>query len=346
MDESNLTRAGGSGAQERFHALDGMRGVGAIIVFVFHLGLAPRLVGPHAYLLIDLFFVLSGFVLAHAYEHRMGEQGAFWGFLRERIIRLHPLLVLSAIPGVIGSLMRSPLARDPYPILTAISGLIPFPALWKADLPAFPFPLNGPSWTLFWELLVNIVYALVAPRLSTRMLIAIVAVTGLVLTVTSFFLPIYRDLVYSGLRGIACFPLGLLLFRAHRSGRVRPRAIGKYALPIMVAFSVAPFSLGPVYETLVRYVVIPMIVLGAASHQVRFPAVHAFLGEISYPIYILQIPMWAVVVTATDWLGIGHHRGVAAGVSLILICAVWRFYELPARRWLRRRYGWRRRSAS
>src|SRR4051794_26514580 len=115
--------------QHRFLALDGLRGVAALVILVFHFGIRPAWVAPYGSLAVDFFFLLSGFVIAHAYEERLRQPGAIGAFIRDRVIRLHPLLVLSIIPGAIITLTGNQ-PRDPFPVLTAIAGAIPFPAVW------------------------------------------------------------------------------------------------------------------------------------------------------------------------------------------------------------------------
>jgi peptidoglycan/LPS O-acetylase OafA/YrhL len=333
---------------ERFQAFDGMRGVGALLILLYHLPDPPQRLGTYVYLLVDLFFILSGFVLAHVYERRMREPGAIAGFLRERVIRLHPLLVLAVIPGAISMMIFGYAGRDPYPGLTAISAAIPFPAFWKAGLPRFPFPLNGPSWSLFWEIVTNILFAFAAPWLRTRTLAIGVAVLAVATVVAAALQPLQDGtLAVAGLRGLVGFPLGMLLLRVHLSGRVKlPAFIGPLAIPLILLIVLPPFPYPLVYETVARFVLFPLLLLGCASHAVRFPALNTLSGELSYPIYILHVPLFATLEHAGASLGLGYNQWIHSALGLFLIWLIWRFYDAPLRTWLRRRFGWRRSPAA
>jgi peptidoglycan/LPS O-acetylase OafA/YrhL len=332
-----------TGKYERFYALDGMRGLGALCILLWHLPSPPRGVGIHVYLLVDLFFILSGFVLAHVYEHRMREPGAIAGFLRERVIRLHPLLLVGALPGILTITLVGPSLRDPYPAMTVISAVLPFPTLWRDPLPMATFPLNPPSWSLFWEILTNILFAFMAPWLRTRTLTVLVVVLAVATTAANFHQSLHSgDLAISGLRGLACFPLGVLVLRVHRMKLVNLSAIGPYAIPLMFAIVLLPFGSEVAYEALARFILFPALLLGCAAHPVRYPALHTFSGELSYPIYILHAPTLAMLKRAFAELGLPYNQWVVAGTCLFLIWLIWRFYDAPLRTWLRRRFGWRR----
>jgi peptidoglycan/LPS O-acetylase OafA/YrhL len=344
MTAHKVPVTGGTRTYERFQAFDGLRGLGALLILLYHLPEPPQQLGTYIYLLVDMFFLLSGFVLAHVYEHRMREPGAIAGFLRERVIRLHPLLVLAVLPGAISITMLGYGGLDPYPGLTAIAAAVPFPALWKAGLPRFPFPLNLPSWSLFWEIVTNILFAFAAPWLRTRTLAIGVAVLAVATIVAGAFQPLQDGtLAITGIRGLVGFPLGMLLLRVHRSGRVKlPAFIGPLAIPLILLVVLPPVPYALAYETLVRFVLFPLLLLGCASHTVRFPALNTLSGELSYPIYILHVPLLATIKIAAASLGLGYNQWIQSALGLFLIWAIWRFYDAPLRTWLRRRFGWRR----
>lgn len=327
--------------RERFLVLDSLRGLAALSVLIFHLHSISWFSRVHAYLSVDFFFLLSGFVLAHAYEARMREPGAIAGFLRERVIRLHPLLILSILPAAI-LLLLNPIGRDPLPALTAIAAAIPFPAIWKLGLPFLIFPLNLPSWSLFWELVVNIIFAVLAPRLGTRTLVAIVTVTGAALAVATFNGVSDGRMAIAGLRALALFPLGVLLLRMHRANRWRLGRFGSFAVPLFLAVILVPGPFDQVRDLLARFVIFPAILLAAAGHGARFPAIYAFLGGMSYPLYVLHMPV--TILLGMGFVAAGYPVSdlLNAALSLPIIWLIWRFYDEPVRAWLRRRVGWRR----
>jgi peptidoglycan/LPS O-acetylase OafA/YrhL len=186
-----MTQAGRADAlpSREYTALNGMRGVAAIAVMLFH-GVA--LVGPifpRGYLAVDLFFVLSGFVIAHAYGDRLGSTLSLPDFALIRIIRFWPLYALGLCLGIIRELLLI-VTHSNYalslPLLIVASGLglasLPLPLAQRGDN---LFPINVPSWSLFFELLVNIVYAAVRPRLSTTLLVIAIVANGLALVLTA-----------------------------------------------------------------------------------------------------------------------------------------------------------------
>ena len=90
--------------KQHFTALDGLRGVAALVVVIFHfmemvIGNYSKLFIGHGWLAVDFFFCLSGFVIGYAYDDRIGAMG-IWAFLKIRLIRLHPLVVFGSVLGL------------------------------------------------------------------------------------------------------------------------------------------------------------------------------------------------------------------------------------------------------
>ena len=90
-------------SKPRYEILDGLRGIAALMVVIFHLfetyskGAAFQIVN-HGYLAVDFFFVLSGFVVGYAYDDRWDKMTT-WGFFKRRLTRLHPMLVMGTLIG-------------------------------------------------------------------------------------------------------------------------------------------------------------------------------------------------------------------------------------------------------
>src|SRR5262245_42183718 len=172
-----------STGKQHFEVLDGLRGSAALLVVLFHIqGITVdfaqgKLLLPHAYLAVDFFFALSGFVIGYAYDDRWVRMTVA-EFFRVRLIRLHPLVVLGAVLGLL-SYLFDPFAGEKQ---NATLGLLAQAfVLGLLLLPAKPLPnrwddthtLNGPSWTLLQEYIGNIAYALVLRRLGTRALLVV-----------------------------------------------------------------------------------------------------------------------------------------------------------------------------
>ena len=211
-------------------------------------------------------------------------------------------------------------------------------------LPVMAFPYNQPSWSLFWELAANLLFVLVAPRLGTRTLAAVIALLvaarfGLALG-TGRFNPID---ITAAPRALSTFALGMLLFRVHASGHLRlPRWIGLVAAPVLIITLMLPARwLFP----LDSYVLYPLVIVAAADRTPRFPRLCAFLGGFSYPLYILHEP----IMIGLAWL-LGFPAGAMMIVQpiacLLIVWLAWRFYDEPVRTWLRRRFGSREHRAS
>src|ERR1700744_2642762 len=114
-----------SSGKEHFEVLDGLRGSAAFLIVIFHLfnysfGFhGPWALVKHAYLAVDFFFALSGFVVAYAYDDRWTRMSILQ-FFRIRLIRLHPLVLVGATLGLLGYLL-DPFGRamnqTPMPML-------------------------------------------------------------------------------------------------------------------------------------------------------------------------------------------------------------------------------------
>ena len=176
-----------------YDILDGLRGVAALLVIWYHVfeGFATSPLDQrfnHGYLAVDFFFLLSGFVIGYAYDDRWRGRMTLGAFFRRRLIRLHPMVVLAAVLGAVAFCLQGSVRWDGTPVAfpTVLAAML----LAMLLLPVAPgagaevrgngemFPLNGPSWSLFFEYIGNILYALVLRRLSTRALAALVALTG------------------------------------------------------------------------------------------------------------------------------------------------------------------------
>ena len=176
-------------SKPRYEILDGLRGVAAMLVVAYHLFEIHYHGGPdqpinHGYLAVDFFFVLSGFVIGYAYDDRWDRMST-WAFFKRRLIRLHPMLIFGTLFGALmfyfGSCEAFPLINDtPWWMVVLVMlwcfTMIPLPHSLDIRGWAETNPLNGPAWSLQWEYIANILYALVIRRLSKVALAICVAV--------------------------------------------------------------------------------------------------------------------------------------------------------------------------
>lgn len=340
----------------RFDALHGARGLAAIAVMVLHLQFYTRLAQgwlPGAYLAVDLFFLLSGFVISHAYDARLQAGLSPLAFLRRRLMRFYPLyglsLFISALVVLerigregIGAFSRLDLAASF--VLSAVFLPVP-PALSIGSTQLFP--LNGPTWSLFFEILVNLAFGWMALVLTRRRLAWLIGMGGLLLCLVAWQhaglnVGTRWDNLEGGLARIFfSFLCGIFMRRFLPAGR-----FPGLALPLVLmagAFVVAArpgLALRPEFDLAVVLLVWPCLLRLAAGVQLAGPArrvAHA-LGEASYGIYILHMPLMSLMLAGSRWLGLSAHQRdlwfLWGAVPATTLLCVWlnRAYDEPVRR--------------
>jgi peptidoglycan/LPS O-acetylase OafA/YrhL len=350
-----------------FLALDGIRGAAALVIVFWHaeplFGFRPQ----SGYLAVDLFFALSGFVLAHAYDRKFEAGMGAAEFMRIRLIRLYPLYFLAFVvmmAALLGSLALGQHLKWTPEMLT-VSGLLslaflPTPSGMGAN--DWIYPLNGPAWSLGYEIFINLVFVLTWRFLSTRVLVGVVLAAGIAvivdaaaygsLDVGSQWVTIYGALP----RVFFSFPLGVLLLRLHRRWAVRAPTGETWAgsvLPILVVPALLlidpPPSLRVAYDVVCVVAAFPLLILLAArSHPRKLAPVYTFLGLISYAVYVLHVPILTIVMRGLarvahgnltagwPWVGIGFV--IAAVIAAYLADIT---YDRPARKWLSRKARFR-----
>jgi Predicted acyltransferases len=233
---------------DKYSTLDGLRGVAAMLVVMYHFpGFFRPVYVENSYLMVDLFFVMSGFVIASAYEEKLscGDISPL-RFMRLRLIRLYPLYALGTLLGTAGLLWRLP--RSDWHLVTSALPLgllmLPCPLVMRIFYPLsyaerVLYPLNYPSWSLFFELLANAGYAVFFKYLSTRVLLTLVAASGVMLIAKGIHgKPLSAGWIlagsYVGLLRIAySFSTGILLFRFRAARRKTSNVL---AIALVAAF--------------------------------------------------------------------------------------------------------------
>jgi len=337
----------------RFVALDGLRGVAAVAVLLTH---AWVFLGhkwlPHGFMAVDFFFALSGFVVAFAYEGRLRAQHDVIGFLIGRRDRLYPMIFLGAVVGLIAALSFQSL--PPWRLLVDfVSAALALPS--PAEIgrhSATLFPMNGPVWSLFWELCANLVFAIWTYKAKSRTLILIAAAGAIGLALFDLqFLTLEggftEDRMPLGLARVTfSFTCGHLLYRAWATG-----LLPRYQFP---AWALAAALVAPMFVAGGQYY--PLIDLGLAL--VWYPAIVAvgaaslskgrlwkWSGELSFPLYLVHYPVLMVFNARLHPTGFLQRASVTAAfvlVSVGLAYLVLKFYDEPVRAWL----GKRRRAKS
>lgn len=362
-----------AGQGERFLTLDGLRGIAAVMVLIAHT-LQVRddtSIQFHGYLAVDFFFMLSGFVIAYAYGGRLaGRRMSFAEFLKARILRLYPLIVVGAILGFAAISLKAHQLHWTGLMLRAVATL-PFSLMaLPAPFLEHQFDPNAPVWSLFYELLANIVLALFAPRLSNRNLLVAIVASGLVLVAAGIvtgeitfglsYSPISprlsdalrvflskeaRDLPLGLVRVAFPFLCGIGLYRAHAARRFIVPALPVWLLaPILVALLAVPAI--PDYRdvTYCLFAIIiafPLIIASAARCEpnARLRHLTRLSGELSYPIYIVHMPILNLfALLPIGGLSLAFRINLAAVTAIIFAWLVLRYYDEPLRRAVRNRW--------
>ena len=289
-----------------FEILDGLRGVAALAVVVFHF---MEIAVPdydknfiaHAYLAVDFFFCLSGFVIAYAYDDKLAAIG-ITGFLKRRLIRLHPLVIIGSVIGLLAFLF------DPFSNLHQTYGdktwllficsclMIPFAVVKERYFNLFH--LNPPTWSLFWEYIANILYAIILVRLPKKIIWVLTVLAAIALvyeSIQSKHLSVGwgGDNIKGGaIRVSFSFLAGILVYRSRWIIRSK---LGFVSISILLlpAF-LFPFSesYNWLADPLVVIVYFPFVIMlgaGALTHKTTH-AICRFSGKISYPLYMVHYP--------------------------------------------------------
>lgn len=329
----------GVSERRRFQTLEGLRGVAALVIFASH---SPDetidALMPVRYLGVDFFFVLSGFVLAHAYDARLSDRSmSVLEFIVRRYIRLWPLYLLGTALGMLVAV------RDDWSIpkiaISAVCAVMFLPVFSRriSPDPHAVFPLNSPAWSLFFELVANLIYALIAPALKRWVLTGMLVLGAALLVaaklehgelnggvVIANFEMGFGRVLWSFFAGVAVYRL----WRWRRAPQVSP-LLCVVALLAMLAINL---------DLLWVFVGFPLLVyLAASAEPARWQEpLFANLGVVSYGLYAIHLPIIYLVhgVIALDSVWITLALG--AVLSLIVI-ALDRWWDRPLRTFLETR---------
>lgn len=336
-----------------YPAFDALRGIAAILVVLYH---AEYILGfalvPNGYLAVDLFFALSGFVIAHAYDARLAAGMGVGRFALMRMLRFWPLYLLGlalgvAVQGLYLAIGHDP-AMKPWQIVAAIgSNAVFVPALFPTYGNTL-FPLNVVSWSLFFELVVNILYACLLPWLSRRVVGGIALVSGVGFAVAALLYGTTNvgwssTEVWLGLlRTIFSFSAGVWLFRADIA---LPRVPLWLLMAVVTLFLSLPVSDAgrPVLTLLFILLVSPLMVAAGARVEVppRAAAFATLLGALSYPLYAIHKPLLSFAnlagkaADAPGPLVVALYMAGVCGLCLLLD----RWFDRPLRRHFSVRMG-------
>lgn len=374
----NISSSAFADSKPHYELLDGLRGVAALLVIWYHVfeGFATSPIDQqfnHGYLAVDFFFILSGFVIGYAYDDRWKSTMNVKNFFKRRLIRLHPMVVLGAVLGAITFYIQGCEKWDGTQVTLSMVMVAMLLNLFL--IPSIPgsapevrgngemYPLNGPSWSLFFEYIGNILYALFIRKLSTKALTVLVVLAAAALASFAMFnlsgnyhlgvgwtLMDY-NLAGGFLRMLFSFSIGLLMSRNFKPLHVRG-AFWICSLGIAVLLSVPYIGgtetpwMNAAYDSVCTIFLFPMLVyLGASGKATDKGTVKVckFLGDISYPVYIIHYP-FMYLFYAWLWsnkLSFAQSWPVAVAIffgSILLAYASLKLYDEPVRRWLSKKF--------
>lgn len=360
-------------SKPHYEILDGLRGVAAILVVFFHVlevfsqGDHTKQLINHGYLAVDFFFMLSGFVISYAYDNAWNKMSIKDFFIR-RLIRLQPMIIIGSIIGAVlfyfqhsegmgwGNIANTPVWKV---ILVMLIGMTVIPVGKSLDIRGWGemHPLNGPSWSLFFEYIANIVYALFLKNISKLFLIILVIIAAAVTIHFTFTSP-SGDLIggwsldatqlrIGFTRLTFPFLAGILLARISKLKSINHSFLLTSILLILV-LAMPRFGghselwKNALYECFSLMIMFPLIIWLGASGKVVGKKANAFckfLGDISYPIYITHYP---IVYVYMAWVTNGKHTLeniwpisiLTVAISILVAYLSMKLYDLPVRKWL------------
>lgn len=323
----------------------------------------------HGYLAVDFFFMLSGFVMAHAYDDRWNKM-TVKDFFKRRLIRLHPMIIFGMTLGAIcfyfGESTFFPKIADTSVwqlILITLIGytLIPVPPSMDIRGWSEMHPLNGPAWSLFFEYFANILHVLVLRKLSKTILSVLVFMAGIALVHLAVTSPngdiiggwsLEPEQLRIGFTRLM-FPYmaGMLLRRVVTVVEGRNTfLLSGFLLVVVLSFprlgGYDNLWINGIYDSLSVILVFPVVIYLGAIGKVKsgiFQKICMVLGDISYPIYIIHFPITYIFYAWVTNNNIPLGQGVLIGMLILIGTVILSFialkkYDEPLRNWLANRF--------
>ena len=378
---SNISSTVFADTKPHYHLLDGLRGVAALMVIWYHVFEGYAFAGGttidtfnHGYLAVDFFFILSGFVIGYAYDDRWGKNFTMKDFIKRRLIRLHPMVIMGAVVGAITFYIQGSVQWDGTHIgismvmLSLLCTIFFIPAMpgvgYEVRGNGEMFPLNGPCWSLFFEYIGNILYALFIRRLSNKALTIVVVLLGVALASFAIFnVSGYGNIgvgwtldgvnfIGGLLRMLFPFSMGMLLSRNFKPMKLR----GAFWICtlVMIALFAVPYLEGTesictngIYEAFCIIIAFPILLwIGASGTTTdkKSTQICKFLGDISYPIYVIHYPfmyLFYAWLIKNQLFTLGETWQVAICVyawNILFAYLCLKLYDEPVRKYLAKRF--------
>ena len=310
-------------AHQRYHALDGMRGIAAFFVMFYHYNSHSRSFEIWEYplfnasgLSVDLFFILSGFALSYSYSEKIGKTLTIQDYFLKRLARLYPFYFIGMMVGVLASFILVGTEYSTFNSTSIVEALI-FNSAYipyanteivrnfgdieptKGEI----FPLNPPAWSLYFEIIASILFIYICKwPISRLMSLCSMAFIGFI--IFGFFNALALGKIgfieslgwaannFSGgfPRTIFSFGLGILIFKNDEiRRRVKSLFSGTISLPILyvaLALSLSlPSTLQGIYSIFFLLILAPVMVVLAVENQDRGHWVRIFSNWIGWLSY-------------------------------------------------------------
>ena len=310
-------------ASSRLAGLEGLRGVAALSVMLLHLPAIFRgLPAPFAkgYLGVDLFFMLSGFVMARGFEARMAAGLNVPHFIWGRYTRMWPIM---AVGGLIGLPLLWLRVGSPLQFAgIATANMLLLPVSFQRET----FPLNVPAWTIFFILLGNLLHVAGLYRLQGR---------GLLLAIAASLVAAIAAATHAGSLDVGARPenfllglprlllsylIGMALSRywTEQPSIPVPALLGLGGMPLLILLAWALGFNGWVFDILFVIIACPLLIAGSMRLQ-NGERLAAFAGAWSFPLYAVHFPL----LIWMRWFGFGWLAAACAvlAISILLTLA-------------------------
>ncbi|TPI37972.1 acyltransferase [Mesorhizobium sp. B2-9-1] len=338
-----------SSAGSNLAQLTSLRFFAALYVLAYHsanIDGAPHLFASfvqNGYLGVSFFFLLSGFILAHSYVDKMSDWDDVRRFAVARFARIYPVYILALVVAL-------PLSSLPFDLPLASLATLGLIQAWGAPTSMLGFFWNSPGWTLSIEFFFYLMFPLLLPalsRLTTGALWISLAIAVLIFMVmclpslgpTGYLAFDWMKLVPLPLLRLPEFMTGIvcaLLFRAGAFDRFRSDLAALMAMAFTLTTVVSTYTVTGGFAVIGFVALIATCAVndGKTRRALSYKPL-VLLGNASYALYILQIPVrkWVPIIFTGEWDWVGSllYQPLLIIVSLVVFILV----EEPARKHLR-----------
>jgi peptidoglycan/LPS O-acetylase OafA/YrhL len=364
---------------EYLSSLTALRGIAALLVAVFHFEMAAARFVPasqtmffeRCYLMVDLFFIMSGFIMMHVYSNHFKnniQAKSLKNFFVARFARVYPLHLFSLLLLVVIVRWVTNWGNPPI-IFEQPSDILPNIFLLQSFGVSKIYNWNIPSWSISAEFAAYLLFPLIALSINKRKTVAVIL--SIILVVAAYYsimyllprvnplhpsIPVPHNLNttfdYGYLRGIAGFTAGILVYLLYES-RVIRKAFSHDIVSVVIIVAVIMSMHFPINDGVTVFL-FSLLVLSLTANNGKIAnfckrKTMQFLGNISYSIYLMQIFLQepfshGAYLPGTVGIGRGKQNiDFSSGIMycigylilLVLISYItYRWVERPSRRFI------------